>query len=760
MMQFNRFREDMLDLEDPAASADVVYIAAPATSARVEGAVAVLTLPLIARRPSSFEANLAVAPLAVELRLQSFGACMVRACVDFSFPGTAAPREDLDSSPMIERDDTLRNEPLVVLQGVEAGEYVVKDASGRVVLQTLPPRLPSHPWSRQLPDPDPVFDAVVCPDGMAEVPFMAHDTFFPAHRESIGLGCVLRGESARLSLFSLHARPGERFLGTGERFSRFGLAGSTIVLENTDALGVSSRRAYKNVPFYVSSAGYGLFVHTSYRTRLSFADISSRAVQGALESSTLDLFFIGGGSVRSIVRNYRRLTGVPRTPPLWSYGAWMARMTYFSAKEALEVAKGMRTGGFPCDVIHLDTGWFRTDWRCEWEFSSERFPDPEGFFREMKSLGFRVSLWQLPLVTEGTSLYSLARENRYIAPGTMPPLESKFDDARGCTIDFTNPQAVEWYKGLLRKLLRKGAAAIKTDFGEIIDMQASYHGMSAARLRNIYCLLYHKAAFEVTREVYPDGIIWARAGWAGSQRYPVPWGGDAACTWDGLAATIRGGLQIGLSGFAFWSHDVPGFHSLPSFMNDRPSDELFVRWTQVGVFTSHLRFHGSSAREPWEYPAVAGLVREWLKLRYALIPYLQREGEQAVSSGLPVFRSLVFHHEEDPVAWTIEDEFYCGGTFLVAPIMNAAGVRSVYLPAGEWIDFWTGRRIRGPVALGRVEQPLSRVPLFVRYGAAIPFYPEPVACTDEMNLSRSAELVFDDSFHGFRSSALGKHIEL
>jgi alpha-D-xyloside xylohydrolase len=314
MMQHNRFREDMLDLEDPAASGDVVDIAAPATSARVEGDVAVLTLPLIARRPSSFEADPAVAPLAVELRLQSFGGCMVRACVDFGVPGTAAPQEDLDSSPMIERDDTLQAEPLVILPGAEAGEYVVKDASGRVVLWTLPPRLPSHPWSRLLPDPDPVFDAVVSPDGAAEVPLMAHDTFFPAHRESIGLGCVLRGGSTRLSLFSLHARPGERFLGTGERFSRFGLAGSTIVLENTDALGVSSRRAYKNVPFYVSSAGYGLFVHTSYRTRLSFADISSRAVQGAVESSTLDMFFIGGGSVQSIVRNYRRLTGVPQAP--------------------------------------------------------------------------------------------------------------------------------------------------------------------------------------------------------------------------------------------------------------------------------------------------------------------------------------------------------------------------------------------------------------------------------------------------------------
>ena len=364
---------------------------------------------------------------------------MVRATLELGAAGTAAPLQDLDSSPMIERDPLLQTEQLVVQPGAQAGEYLVEDLAGRVVFRTLAPRSPSHPWSRLIPDPDPVFDAVVIPDGAAEVPFMAHDTFFPAHRESIALGCVVRGGTPRLSLFSLHARPGERFLGTGERFSRFGLAGSTIVLENTDALGVSSRRAYKNVPFYVSSAGYGLFVHTSYRSRLSFADISSRAVQGSVESASLDLFFIGGGSVQSIVHNYRRLTGVPRLPPLWSYGAWMARMTYFSAKEALDVAQGMRKGGFPCDVIHLDTGWFKTDWRCEWEFSPERFPDPEGFLREMRNLGFRVCLWQLPLVTEGTSLYSMAREKRYVAPGTLPPLESKFDDARGCTIDFTNP---------------------------------------------------------------------------------------------------------------------------------------------------------------------------------------------------------------------------------------------------------------------------------------------------------------------------------
>lgn len=748
----------MLDLDGASAGSDLVFIAAPATAARAEENSAVFTVPLFACKPSSFEIDLGVSPMTVKLWIQAWGDSIVRATVDFGGDGEETINH-LDSSPMIELDPGLRPSRLTVTQGPAEGAYVVRDASGAVVFQTLSPRPPSHPWSTLQPDAPPVFDAVVYPGVGVEVPFMANDTFFPAHRESIGLGCVVREGSPRLSLFSLHSRPGERFLGTGERFSRFGLAGSTVVLENTDALGVSSRRAYKNVPFYVSSEGYGLFAHTSNRMRLSFADISSRSVQGGIESPNLDLFFIGGGSVGSIVTAYRRLTGVPRLPPVWSYGTWMARMSYFSAKEALEVADGLREGGFPCDVIHLDTGWFKTDWRCEWEFSPERFPDPEGFFREMKRKGFRVSLWQLPLVTEGTSLYAKARDKRYVAPGS-PPLESKFDDARGCTIDFTNPEAVAWYKGLLRRLLKMGAAAIKTDFGETIDMQATYRGLDAERLRNIYCLLYHRAAFEVTREVYPDGIIWARSGWAGSQRYPIHWGGDAAATWDGLAATLRGGLQIGLSGFAFWSHDVPGFHSLPSFMNDRPADDLFVRWTQVGVFTSHLRFHGSSAREPWEYPAIAGLIREWLKLRYALIPYFLKEAERSVADGLPIFRSLVFHHEEDPIAWTIEDEFYSGSDFLVAPILSSSGVRDVYLPAGEWIDFWTGEKIRGPVMLKRVKQPLARVPLFVRSGARIRFYPEPVACTDEMELSRTSELPIGDDYQGIRASALGKLVDL
>ncbi len=280
--------------------------------------------------------------------------------------------------------------------------------------------------------------------------------------------------------------------------------------------------------------------------------------------------------------------------------------------------------------------------------------------------------------------------------------------------------------------------------------------MPARLLHNLYALLYQKAAFEITERSTGQGIIWARSAWVGSQRYPVHWGGDTGCTWDGLAGTIRGGLHLGLTGFAFWSHDVPGFHGVPNFMNSWPAPDLYVRWTQAGVFTSHLRYHGAQPREPYEYPEVADTVRQWWRLRYALIPYFAAQGKRAVETGLPIFRALVFHHEDDPLCWQIDDQFYCGDDFLVAPVMNADGVRDVYLPAGWWVDLWTGGVLKGPQWLKGVRSPLDRMPAFVRRGAVVPVYPEVVQCTDQMDMARVQLLAFDDSYRGLSHSVSGQ----
>jgi alpha-D-xyloside xylohydrolase len=751
MKQMNCFRDDMLDLDLPESSEDKLWRAGNPRAVQSENGTVILEIPFQVQGDDPFIPDQERKPRMIPVMVRAYEDQVIRITTAF---GGEMPQDE--GNPMLEWDSTLTQENLSVKRTDEGWEII--DTGGRLRMKVDTGKKPMKYWSSQIEPAVESFQASVYPDGQISVPFMSWDTFRPRWVESLPLGYIERAGKVHRCFYSLYSRPNEKFAGTGERFARMNLAGKTFTLENTDAFGVNSRRAYKNMPFYVSSRPYGLLILTPAHVRLSLADVSSRAAQAVIEDDILDLFFIGGGSLERILYNYRRITGFPRKVPLWSYGIWMSRMSYFSAEETREVASKLREGDFPCDVIHLDTGWFRTDWKCEWEFSAERFPNPPEYIREMKEKGFRISLWQLPSVAKGTKHYDTARKNRFIAPKKgMNASESNFSDVEyGGNIDFTNPEAVKWYQELLASLLRMGIAAIKTDFGEQIDMDTDYMGLKPELLHNLYCLLYQKAAFDITQEITGEGMIWARAGWIGCQRYPVHWGGDSASTWDGLAGSIRGGLHFGLSGYAFWSHDVPGFHGLPEFMNNWPDEELYVRWTQVGVFTSHIRYHGASPREPYEYPGVADLVRKWWKLRYCLIPYLADEGKKAVESGYPLLRALILHHEEDPLCWSIDDEFYCGESLLVAPILNDEGIRDVYLPKGKWTDLWTGELLKGPILLRDVHSPLSQIPVYAKTNSRIRVYPKPIRHTGQMDMREVVELVFDSTYKGLSSSVLGE----
>lgn len=654
-----------------------------------------------------------------------------------------------DRSEMLQFSDRVQKLPLQVEAG--EGEWVIRSSDGvcRARINVKEPVL--DPWSDLLPAPQETLDLTVYPDGKREIRLAAYDHFSPPRYDGLPLAyCVREGHKERATL-SFECKADECFAGTGERFTKMDLSGHTFFLKNQDGQGVNNRRTYKNIPFYLSSRLYGTFYHTCAHSKLSLADVSTRSVEFLSDQALLDVFLIAGDSVEEILRGYRDLTGYPSMPPLWSFGIWMSRMTYFSADEVEEICRRMRAEHYPCDVIHLDTGWFRTDWLCEWKFNEERFPDPKAFIHRLKEQGYRVSLWQLPYVAEDAEQINEARRNDYIAPLTRQQASegSNFSalDYAG-TIDFTYPAATNWYKGLLRNLLEMGVTCIKTDFGENIHMDARYKGMPPELLNNLYALLYQKAAYEVTKEVTGDGIVWARAAWAGCQRYPLHWGGDSCSSWDGMAGSLKGGLHFGLSGFAFWSHDVPGFHTLPNFMNSIVDDKVYMRWTQFGVFSSHMRYHGTNKREPWHYPAIAPLVKQWWKLRYRLLPYLVEQSRKATETGYAVLRALVFEHPEDRVCWHIDDEYYFGDDFLVAPVMNSDDCRDIYLPEGDWVNFFTGERLRGGRWLYGVKVPLEEMPVFVREGAVIPIYPEDVECTDEMNLTKTTGLVIDTGFKG------------
>ena len=657
--------------------------------------------------------------------------------------------EMTDQSEMLQFSERVQKLPLQVKAG--DGEWTIYSVEGvrRAWINVKEPKL-DH-WSDLLPAPQETLDVVVYPDGKREIHLAAYDHFSPPRYDGLPLAyCVKDGHKERATL-SFECKADECFAGTGERFTKMDLSGHTFFLKNQDGQGVNNRRTYKNIPFYLSSRMYGTFYHTCAHSKLSLAHVSTRSVEFLSDQAMIDAFIIAGDSVEEILRGYRDLTGYPSMPPLWSFGIWMSRMTYFSADEVDEICDRLRAEHYPCDVIHLDTGWFRTDWLCEWKFNEKRFPDPKGFIHSLKDKGFRVSLWQLPYVAEDAEQIDEARENDYIAPLTKQQASegSNFSalDYAG-TIDFTYPKATEWYKGLLKNLLDMGVVCIKTDFGENIHMDAKYKGMSPELLNNLYALLYQKAAYEVTKEVTGDGIVWARAAWAGCQRYPLHWGGDSCSSWDGMAGSLKGGLHFGLSGFAFWSHDVPGFHTLPNFMNSIVDDKVYMRWTQFGVFSSHMRYHGTNKREPWFYPAIAPMVKKWWKLRYKLLPYIYEQSKKATHSGYAVLRALIFEHPADKMCWHIDDEYYFGDDFLVAPVMNSEDCRDVYLPEGEWVNFFTGERIRGGQWLKGVKVPLDEMPVYVREGAVIPVYPEDVDCTDEMDLDKSVALKIDEHFRG------------
>jgi len=736
----------MLDLDCPQGQGSVVYRARGVSEVNELGDRVVLMVPFEAVDKVYGEEGYAPGAMAgvtrgIPVTIRLYGDETVRLSVEYSRDAL------IENSPMLQMREGLNPCPAKVR--VTGNGWEILDTRQRVRARIDHSIPEATPWNERAGEMLSDLDLTLFPDGETPAPLKRFDRFFGSLFGGLPLCFVEKDGKVLKSSLAMAAKAGECFCGTGERFAKMDLSGRTLVLENTDALGVNSPRAYKNVPFYLCSRPYGLFIHTSNHARLSLAGVSTMAAQVVVEEGALDVFIIGGGSPERILFNYRSLTGFPPDLPLWSYGMWMSRMTYFSEEEVRTVARRLREEDFPCDVIHLDTGWFEKEWVCDWKFSSERFPDPARFMREMKGQGFRITLWQKPDIGKGNRLLEEAEKRGYLGKRREDASVTGSDLSQqrvGGHIDFSNPEAVSWYQGMLRELLEAGAAVIKTDFGEEIS-NADYR-IPQERLHNLYGLLYQGAAFAVTKETTGDGIVWARSGWAGSQRYPVHWGGDAESSFDGMAGSLRGGLHLGLSGFAYWSHDVPGFHS---FTHARPLSDLYVRWTQFGVFSSHLRYHGCGAREPYEYPDVADIVRKWLRLRYALIPYIVEQARKSVASGMPVLRALLLHHPRDPVAWRIDDQYYFGDDFLVSPVMNASGVRDIYLPEGVWVSFWSGARLAGPQWLRGVWFDLDKLGLFVREGARIPLYPEPVSHTGEMDLSRSVILEIDGSFHGCAS---------
>jgi len=478
----------------------------------------------------------------------------------------------------------------------------------------------------------------------------------------------------------------EKIFGTGESFTRLNKRGQKMVMYLRDGQGVQNYRQYKAVPFFLSSNGYGMFVHTSAPVTFDFGHDFDQHTVIYTGDEVMDLF-VFLGQPKDVLGEYTALTGRSPVPPLWSFGLWMSRITYKAEAEVRDVAAKLRRYLIPSDVIHLDTGWFETDWRSDYEFSTTRFANPRAMIADLGHLGFHISLWQYPYFTRKNRIWTELLEGGYGVRnegGRIAP-----EDA---TLDFSNADAVRWYQGKLKSLLDLGVGVIKADFGEGAPLTGVYaSGRTGWYEHNLYPVRYNKAAWEITKRATGDGIIWGRSAWAGSQRYPLHWGGDAENTNSAMAATLRGGLSFGLSGFTFWSHDVGGF------VNRAPR-ALYRRWLPFGALTSHTRTHGAPPREPWEYDsAFVQDFRRAVEMKYRLMPYIYAQAKASAANGYPMLRTLFFEYPDDPTSWLIEDEYLFGSDLLVAPLFEEADHRNVYLPPGSWIDYQTGRVYSGAV---------------------------------------------------------------
>jgi len=387
----------------------------------------------------------------------------------------------------------------------------------------------------------------------------------------------------------------------------------------------------------------------------------------------------------------------------------MSRITYDSEKQARDVAEAHRKHKLPCDVIHLDTGWFEEDWRCDYEFAKSRFKNPKRMLADLKKRGFRVCLWQLPYFTPTNKLFPQIVEQGLAVKDKRGALPT--EDA---ILDFSNPKTVKWYQDKLAALLRLGVSAIKVDFGEAAPLNGQYaSGKTGWHEHNHYPLRYNKAAAEVTKRVRGENIIWARSTWAGSQRYPLHWGGDSESTYSAMAASLRAGLSLGLCGFSFWSHDVGGFIQ-------KTPRELYRRWLPFGMLTSHSRCHGQPPKEPWLYDReLLDEFRLGVELKYRLMPYIYAQARQCSEDGHPMLRPLFFNYPCDPTCWMVEDEYLFGNDLLVAPLFEETDQRRLYLPPGAWIDYQSGACYEG-AAWHEIKAGAIPTIILVRDGAVLP----------------------------------------
>jgi alpha-D-xyloside xylohydrolase len=515
---------------------------------------------------------------------------------------------------------------------------------------------------------------------------------------------------------------GENIYGLGERFTALIKNGQVIETWNRDG-GTSTEQAYKNIPFYLSSKGYGVFVNHPEQVSFEIAAEKVSKAQFSVAGERLEYYVIGGAGTKEVLNLYTNLTGKPALPPAWTFGLWLTTSftTDYDESTVTSFIEGMAEREIPLHVFHFDCFWMKPFQWCNFTWDADTFPDPEGMLARLKQKGLKICVWINPYIGQRSPLFKEGMEQGFLlqkANGDVWQWDRW--QAGQAIVDFSNPQACQWYCRYLQKLMRMGVDCFKTDFGERIPTDVVwFDGSDPYKMHNYYAYLYNQVVFDCIRDTLgeDEAVVFARAAAVGSQQFPVHWGGDCDATYESMAESLRGGLSLGLSGFGYWSHDIGGFENTASA-------DVYKRWCAFGLLSSHSRLHGSSTyRVPWHYDDDAcDVVRFFIKLKCRLMPYLYRMAKDAARYGLPIMRAMLLEFPDDPTCEYLDLQYMLGDCLLVAPVFNQTGEAKYYLPAGNWTHLMSNQT--RSAGWHQEDYDFLSLPLFVRDNTLLAMGPE------------------------------------
>lgn len=484
---------------------------------------------------------------------------------------------------------------------------------------------------------------------------------------------------------------GECIYGLGEQFGPLVKNGQNVELFNEDG-GTSTDVSYKNVPFYLSSRAYGVFVNHSETVSMEVSTDRVERTAFSVLGERLDFFLIAGRDMKDVLVKYTDLTGKPGRIPDWSLGLWLSTsfLTKYDEETVTTIVDKMQQLDIPLRVFHFDCCWMKPFHWCDFLWDETMFPDPAGMLSRLHEKGLKICVWINPYFAQASRLFKEGMEQGYfIRCENGDVWQTDKWQAGLAIVDFTNPAAKKWYQGKLTVLLELGVDCFKTDFGERIPVRGVvYHdGSDPEKMHNYYSYLYNEAVYEIVREKKgeEETVLFARSGTAGGQKFPVHWGGDCFATYEAMAESLRGGLSLTMSGYGYWSHDIGGFE-------DTSTPDVYKRWVAFGLLSTHSRLHGSgSYRVPWLYGDEAvEVLRHFTKIKEKLRPYLSEQAEICHETGVPVMRAMILEFPEDPNCLYLDRQYMLGEKYLVAPVMNPDSRAEYYLPAGTWKNYFTG----------------------------------------------------------------------